>query len=29
LLGSQQVSARRERGKVIKVRPDSDSLFPL
>ncbi|HET6169424.1 MAG TPA: MerR family transcriptional regulator [Terracidiphilus sp.] len=29
LLGSQQVSARRERGKVLKVRPDSDSLFPL
>jgi DNA-binding transcriptional MerR regulator len=29
LLGSQQASARRERGKVFKVRPDSDSLFPL
>jgi DNA-binding transcriptional MerR regulator len=29
LLGSQQVSARRDRGKVFKVRPDSESLFPL
>ena len=29
LLGSQQATARRERGKVIKVRPDSESLFPL
>ncbi len=29
LLGSQQANARRERSKVFKVRPDSDSLFPL
>lgn len=29
LLESQQPSARRERAKVIKVRADSDSLFPM
>jgi DNA-binding transcriptional MerR regulator len=29
LLTSPQVTARRERAKVIKVRPESDSLFPV
>ena len=29
LLASPQVSARRERAKVLKVRSESDSLFPL
>jgi len=29
LLAGAQPQARRERAKVLKVRPDSDSLFPL
>jgi len=29
LLAGTQPLARRERAKVLKVRPDSDSLFPL
>jgi hypothetical protein len=29
LLGSQQPALRRERAKILKVRPDAQSLFPL
>jgi DNA-binding transcriptional MerR regulator len=29
LLGNAQPTAKRERAKVIKVRPESDSLFPM
>ncbi len=29
LLGSPQPTARRERAKVIKVRPELESLFPM